>query len=409
MSYFLVLGAGMIGVSTALELQSRGHVVTLVDRRAPGQETSFGNAGVIQAEAAEPYALPRDLPTLLKYALGRSNDVTWSVSGVLRMAPALWSYFRHSAPARHRRIAQVYTQLTRCATEDHAPLIMAAGADNLIIREGMTLVYRDVRALDAAAREAERMRQSYGVSSRVLDTGALKAEEPALTGEPAGAIHMLQSWSCSDPGGLTAAYAELFRQRGGRIVEADALTLSREGSSWNVYGPDGGVSGEQVVVALGPWSPELLRRFGIRISMIYKRGYHAHYHAPRALRRPMLDTDCGIVAASMRGGLRLSSGAALVDLGAVPLPRQLGYGATKIGELFETGPRIDEPQWTGTRPCMPDMLPVVGPAPGLSNMWLNFGHGHHGFTLGPTSARVLADAISGDSNDLIASLALSDR
>lgn len=409
MAEFLVLGAGMIGVSTALALQARGHAVTLADRRAPGRETSFGNAGVIQAEAAEPYALPRDLPTLMSFALGRSNDVSWSLPGVLRMAPALWSYYRHSAPERHRRIARIYTRLTRRATEDHAPLIAAAGADNLITRDGMLLVYRQARDLDAAARDAERMRQSYGVTSRALDTAALRAEEPALTGFPAGAIHMLQSWSCSDPGGLTAAYAELFRARGGRLVEADARTLARERSGWSVEAPEGRIRAEQVVVALGPWSPALLRRFGLRIPMIYKRGYHGHFGAPRALRRPLLDTGCGIVAASMRGGLRLATGAALVSHNAPAEPRQLDRGAAGIADLLETGPRIGEAQWSGTRPCMPDMLPVIGAAPGVPGMWLNFGHGHQGFTLGPISGALLGDAVAGERSDLTEALGLDRR
>ena len=271
------------------------------------------------------------------------------------------------------------------------------------------LVYRDARELDAAARDAERMQRLYGVRSRVLETDALKGEEPALTGDPAGAIHMLQSWSCSDPGKLTASYADLFRERGGRIAEADAMSLTRAGRGWTVRGPEGSIDAENVVVALGPWSPALLRRFGLRVPMIYKRGYHAHFDAPHALRRPMLDTGCGMVAASMRGGMRLATGAALVAHDAPPDPRQLDRGLARIGELLETGPRIDGSQWTGTRPCMPDMLPVIGAAPGQPGMWLNFGHGHQGFTLGPTSGRLLADAIEGERSDLIEALALRRR
>ncbi|ETX13244.1 D-amino acid dehydrogenase [Roseivivax halodurans JCM 10272] len=381
MAEILVLGAGMIGICSALELQARGHVVTLADRSAPGRETSFGNAGVIQAEAAEPYALPRDPRILLSYLLGRGNDVSWSIAGLLRMAPALWSYYRHSLPERHRRISQVYAQLTVRATEDHAPLIAAAGAGNLIAHDGMILAYRERRGLEAASRDAERLYRLYGVTSRTLDAAALKAEEPALAGDVAGAVHMLQSWSCSDPGGLCTAYADLFRQRGGHIMVADASTLSQDRSGWTVRGPEARIQAEKVVVALGPWSPALLRRFGLRVPMVLKRGYHAHFSAPRALRRPLLDTGSGIVAASMRGGLRLATGAAIVPHEAAPKPRQLDRGARRIAEIIDVGQRIDAQPWIGTRPCLPDMLPLVGAAPGVPGMWVNFGHGHQGFTL----------------------------
>ena len=98
----IVLGAGMIGVSTALQLQRRGWSVVLLDRKPPGRETSYGNAGFIQSEAVRPYPMPRDLATLVAIATGRANDVHYSVSWLPRhLGPSLW-YWWHSAPDRHR-------------------------------------------------------------------------------------------------------------------------------------------------------------------------------------------------------------------------------------------------------------------------------------------------------------------
>ncbi|SDE77749.1 FAD dependent oxidoreductase [Salipiger thiooxidans] len=165
MADFLVLGAGMVGVSTALALQEQGHAVTLVDRKAPGRETSFGNAGIIQAEAAEPYALPRDPLTLLRFALGGTNDVTWSMGGVTEMLPALWRYFLNSTPARHAEISRTYVKLTERSTRDHRPLIEAAGMENLIARDGMGLLYRDRAAYEDAVADAERVGRTYGTAS----------------------------------------------------------------------------------------------------------------------------------------------------------------------------------------------------------------------------------------------------
>lgn len=405
MSEIVVLGAGMVGISTALELQSRGHDVTVVDRTAPGRETSFGNAGIVQAEAAEPYAMPRDLPGLLNMALGRTNDLTWSLRAVLEQAPALWHYFRSSAPQQHMAISRWHAQLIAPATQDHARLITASGADNLITRDGFSVVYRDAGALDRDARDLDRLMQKYGIQSHVLGSAELAVEEPAITGPTAGAIHWSDSWSCADPGGLVEHYAALFEQRGGRVRIGDATSLRRDGAAWRVASEDGDIQGEAAVIALGPWAPEILRRFGYRVRMVMKRGYHRHYSAPRSVRRPFLDVANGVVASSMRRGLRVASGAALVRRDAPADTRQLDRGASGLAEIIELGPRIDEAQWFGTRPFMPDMLPVVGQAPRHAGMWLNFGHGHQGFTLGPTTARLLADAMDGTSGELHARIA----
>lgn len=399
MADFLVLSAGMVGVSTALALQEQGHAVTLVDRKAPGRETSFGNAGIIQAEAAEPYALPRDPLTLLRFALGRTNDVTWSMGGVTEMLPALWRYFLNSTPARHAEISRTYVKLTERSTRDHRPLIEAAGMENLIARDGMGLLYRNRAAYEDAVADAERVGRTYGTRFRAVDGADYASEDPALLKAPAGVIHWLDSWSCASPGGLTAGYAELLVRRGGRLLTGDAASLRQADKGWQVDAVEGAVSAEQAVIALGPWSPRLLSRFGYRIPMVYKRGYHGHFKAPRSPVRPFLDVANGIVAAPMTGGLRLATGAALVTRESGPDTRQLERGKAGISDLIEIGARVDEPQWSGARPCLPDMLPLVGAAPRHAGLWMNFGHGHQGFTLGPTTGALLAQMVAGQPED----------
>jgi D-amino-acid dehydrogenase len=400
MAEILVLGAGMVGVSTALALQARGHAVTLADRRDPGLETSYGNAGVIQVEAAEPYPMPRDLLTLARMAFGRGNDMVYSPAGLLRQSGALWRYFLASGQRRHKVVSQVYSQLTARATADHQPLITASGSENLIARDGLALLFRDAAGFDAAARAAEHLRATYGVASRAVDGAAWRREEPALRLTPAGAVHYTGSWSASDPGGLTAAYAALFERQGGRILIADAQTLVRSSSGWQIDGPDGPVTAEAAVLCLGPWTGSYLRRFDLRVPMVLKRGYHAHYDAPLRPRRPFMDADNGVVLSPMTRGLRMASGAALVPMDSAADPRQLRRAEAAVGAMIELGPRLEEPQWVGTRPCLPGMLPMVGAIPAHPGLWVNFGHGHQGFTLGPTTATLLADAFEGAPSEL---------
>ena len=409
MTQVLVLGAGMVGVCTALELQARGHDVALADRRKPGEETSFGNSGVIQAEAAEPYAMPRDMATLLHILTGRTNDVTWSIPGFLSQSAALLSYFRMSAPARHAEISTWYAALTGRSTEDHARWIEAAGAGNLISREGHLEVYRDPARLARSVAGLARIEDRFGLTARVLDGAEVAGEDPAILTPPAGAIHWPQSWTCSDPGGLTSRYADLFAARGGQVLAADAATLRQAGSGWRIGTDQGDHDAGAVVIALGPWAPEVLRPFGYRIRMVLKRGYHRHYDAPAPPRRPFLDVDNGVVVSPMGQGVRVTSGAAIVRQDAPVDARQLDRGAKGLSDLIDLGAPMGTPVWHGTRPCMPDMLPVIGAAPRHPGLWFNFGHGHQGFTLGPTSAILLADAMEGGDTELHRRLAPAHR
>ncbi|WP_330629607.1 FAD-dependent oxidoreductase [Thioclava sp. FTW29] len=406
MTDFIVLGAGMVGVGSALALQARGHEVCLIDRQAPGLETSHGNAGVIQSEAVEPYAIPRDLATLWSYASGQSNDVVWHLGHVLPMLPNLWRYFRASAPAAHKRAAASYVELIRRALFDHAPLISASGAEPLIRRSGMGELYRSPKALEAAQAHATRIEAEYGIPFETHSRAELQAAEPALTGEVAGMVLWTSPWSSMDPGALTRAYADLFVERGGQIVTGEAMTLTREpAQGWSVMTSDGKIHAEQAVVSLGPWSPALLARFGRRVPMILKRGYHGHYRTAQTLSRPYVDVDSGIVLSSMTRGLRITTGAELTAASAPRCLRQLERGRQAAGELMEIGEAVPDSLWHGHRPCLAGMLPMVGPVAGEAGLWLNTGHGHQGFTLGPTTGEILAQIVEGRQDALTQALA----
>ncbi|MEJ2479711.1 MAG: FAD-dependent oxidoreductase [Acidihalobacter sp.] len=409
MAEIVVLGAGMVGIGAALALQQRGHAVTVLERGEPGHETSYGNAGLIQKEAAEPYAIPRDLPTLLSYATGRSNDVVYRLGDVLKSASPLWTYFRSSATHRHRAIAQTYSKLIAHSTDDHSPLVEAAGADDLIRRTGYYQLYRDPRKFDEAVGEAERVSRTYGVELRVFDGAALMAEEPVLRRQVPGAVHWPETWSTNDPGALVGAYTRLFVSRGGRIVKGDAQSLRQEGNVWRLQSEEGPLQASDVVVALGPWSPDLLARFGYRVPMVWKRGYHRHFSMAETLNRPVMDVANGVVLSPMTHGLRIATGAELVDRSAPINLRQVERGLAGARELMDVGEPANGDVWFGHRPCMPDMLPVVGEAPNHPGLWFDFGHGHQGLTLGPTTGRILADLFEGRVEGIGAALAPEKR
>lgn len=390
----VVIGAGMVGVSTALALQERGRNVVLVDRREPGRETSYGNAGIIQAEAVLPYAIPLSLGRLGRIALGTAHDVAWSPRSMASWIEPVARYFWHSLPDSYARIVPHYARLILRAAEDHEPLIAASGSADLIRRSGFIQAYRSMRVFDAARREADRIRSDFGVPHAALEGSQLAELEPGLRIPMSGAIHYTSPLSCTDPGELVARYARLFVARGGQVQTAQVNGIEPKGSGWMIGTDSGRLETPELVIALGPWSPKLLAPLGYRIPMLFKRGYHQHFTAAAMPNQPIMDVENSVVLSPMRSGLRVLTGAELNSIDGVADLRQMRHAAEIAKSLYELNDPGTTP-WRGARPCMPDMLPVIGEASQHKGLWFNFGHGHQGFTLGPTSGALLADAIAG--------------
>jgi D-amino-acid dehydrogenase len=394
----LVLGAGMVGVSAALHLQQRGRDVMLVDKHGlAGEETSFGNAGIIECASVFPYMFPRDFGQILQYAMNRAPAVRYQLQDLPSFLPWLMRYFLASSPDRALHSAMAELPLIQRSLIEHQALIAEAGVPELLRRTGWIKLFRSQATLAGAVREFERAKQ-FGVEGEVLDSKAIAAREPNLTGDFAGAVYLPAPGFVPDPGALAKAYAALFARKGGRFVVGDARTLEQVSGGWRVAGPEGAATAREVVVALGPWSDLVFGPLGYSIPLGVKRGYHLHL-APRGnavLHHPVLDTDLGYLLAPMNRGIRITTGVEFARRDAPPTPLQLQRALPRAHALFPLGEAVDAKPWMGARPCLPDMLPVIGKAPRHAGLWFDFGHQHHGLTLGPASGRLLAEMIAGE-------------
>ena len=390
----IIAGAGIAGVCTALYLNERGWRVTLIDRRGIGQETSFGNAGIIQADMPEPNKMPRSLRALTLIASGRTNDVHFRLRELLRQIPALALYWWNSSESRQLRLARGYANLVASATREHERWLTAVGAEQLVRREGYRVMFRSASAFESAAAEADRLQHRYDLPYRLLTAAQLAQAEPALRSCGVGAVHYLGAWTVNDPGGLVNAYGNAFIQSGGQFCIADADTIQKIRSGWSVQTPMGLIQAEHLVVALGPWSPEFLKRYGGRVRMLYKRGYHIHALPKSPLNLTLIDAANAYVLAPMKNGIRITTGVQITSINSAADPIQLERAEDAARSLLELGERRESTPWMGVRPFMPDMLPVLGRVSTDASLWVNFGHGHQGLTIGPSTGRLLAELMS---------------
>jgi D-amino-acid dehydrogenase len=392
----IVLGAGMVGVSSALHLQAKGRAVALIDRRGAAEETSFGNTGLIQSEGIVPYPFPRDLTKAIRYALNLNPEAHVHWTALPRLAPLLYRYWLNSESGRLADIARAFMPFARNCLAEHEALMREANITSRMRRTGYLRLYRTANELDIAVRADAEANAVYGVNYRPLAEREIRELEPHLKGSFVGAIHMPDPVSVDDPGAVGKAYAELFVRRGGRFLRGEARTLEAVASGWKVETSEGPISARDTVIALGAWSGDVLAKFGIRIPLFVKRGYHMHYRAEgnATLSRPVVDSEAGYAITATTRGIRLTTGVEFARRDAAPTPVQLGKVEPMARRLFPLTERVDPAPWLGPRPCLPDMLPVIGCAR-RNGLWLNFGHHHWGFTQGPVSGRLLAEIMTG--------------
>ncbi len=395
----IVLGAGMVGVSVAVHLQMRGRATVLVDRRGAGEETSYGNAGLIQREGVMPHAFPQDLGELFRYGLNNRTDMHYHLDALPRLAPFLARYWWNSRPDAYRRIVETYAPLIAQSISEHAPLIERAGAADLIEKKGWYLLYRDKAKQDEGYLKAETLRRDFGIGSAELSSDEMRRREPGLGIPLEGALHWTDPWSIRDPQGLVVKYRQLFEQLGGVVVNGDALNLQQGATGWRLPVADGVLEARDAVIALGPWAGDLTSRLGYSLPLGVKRGYHMHYGQPTAqpLGNWILDTSYGYLLTPMVRGIRLTSGAEFALRDAPSTPVQVDRDEPFARELLPgLGQRLEAQPWRGARPATPDMMPIIGPAPSHKDLWFAFGHAHHGITLGPVTGRLIAEMITGE-------------
>jgi D-amino-acid dehydrogenase len=392
----IVLGAGIVGTSIALHLAKRGLAVALVDRAGPGEQTSFGNAGIIEGNTVFPPAFPSGIDAVVRVALKRASEANYHLSFLPKVLPWLLAFRAASQPKRLVETAHLIRPLFASAVSEHEALLAEAGASHYLRKTGWLKVYRNPRTFAGLKLEFD-VAAELGLPLQPLDSTGARKLEPSLMPVFAHAVFWPEAASVSNPYGVTQAYAARFRALGGVIVSGDARTLHRRGQGWRVETNEGGLDAAEVVVALGPWAGEFLAGRGLKLPLGIKRGYHRHFRARgnAALARPVLDADFGYLITPMEMGIRMTTGAEFAARDAAPTPVQFDRIMPHARELFPFGERADDKTWMGSRPCFPDSRPVIGRAPGETGMWLAIGHAHWGLTLGPATGHLIADMMTG--------------
>ena len=390
----VVLGAGIVGVSAAYAARERGMSVVLVDRREPGSETSYGNAGIISSSSVTPLNNPSLWKSLPKYLTNRHAALRWNPLWAMQNPGWVLRFLADAFPSRLKPRETALRGLIGASGKLHREWIVRAGAGHRLRETGSLKAWRSDSVETAKLEQA--LLAEYGIASELLDRQAISAIEPDIV--PVYKVGLLHSESASvdSPGSVVKAYAQMFAGAGGTISQSEVTAIVPDGDGWRVSLSSGEISARHVVVALGPWSADILRPLGYRVPLAVERGYHREFkpNPARSLRRPIYDVDGAFFVTPMERGIRVSSGVELTGRDAPSSFAQIEQVVPLAREVVEFGDPVGE-VWRGARPTLPDSLPMIGPAPRHPGLWLAFGNQHIGFTTGPATGAAIAAMIAG--------------
>jgi glycine/D-amino acid oxidase-like deaminating enzyme len=390
----IIVGAGVIGLTTALTLADEGRRVVLIDPAPPGSGASYGNAGTIADYATAPVGTPavlRDLPRLL---IDRHSPLAIHRPAFVSLVPWLTRFLYQSLPSRASANAAALAALLSDATPLWAALADRIGARALMQDRGCLYLYA-TEAEGRAATSGLAARRALGVEVDQIDATALAALEPGLPPMPGGAAFFRNAQFITDPGAMMAALTRAAQVAGVEVMRGRVTHLERTAVGVVAKGPGLLRTARTVVVAAGARSRALARIAGDRVPLDTERGYHLEWDMPRPpVTRPACPVSRGFYLCPMQGRLRVAGTVELGGLDAPPSPHRLQRLAEGARALL---PDLGEPDrtWMGLRPSMPDSLPVIGPSKGGAQVIHAFGHGHIGLTLAPRTAAFVADLIAG--------------
>jgi len=391
-----IVGAGIVGLATALTLQQDGHRVTLIDRLDPGTGTSFGNAGAISVTGIMPVAYPgiwRDVPKML---LDPDSPLMLRWPYLPRALPWLLRFLAASKPERVDAIARAMAPLVGQALTAHDALMQRNGIDGIVKRVGWLKVYPEHKI--AGTRADIALAEKHGLKYDVLNADELRQLEPAIHRRYVHGVFSSNSGFVSTPLKLSQAYAAAIRHHGGTFLKdtVNNIAIGPDGSP-SIATASGTRRYDRVVIAAGAFSKPFAAMVGARVPLDTERGYHLYLtlNEGQGVGRPTYFGDYGFVLAPMEDGMRLTSGVEIAGLDAPPDYRRIRRMAARARDAL---PGIgDRParEWMGFRPSLPDSKPVIGPAPASDKVTLAFGHGHLGLTLSAITGRCVADLVAG--------------
>lgn len=393
----IVVGAGIVGVSSAIWLQRAGHDVTIVDRAGPASGTSHGNAGVLAAGSVIPVTTPGLLSRAPGMLFSPNAPLFLKWSYLPKLLPFLRRYLAHATDAHVNHYAHAMTTLLHDTVAQHQSLAAGTGAEQYIGTEDYHFGYATHAAFEADSYTWEKRKSIGDTSFEVIDGATYAQDDPIYAGTFETVVRCKNHGRISDPGKYVMALADHFVAQGGRlqICEVSDVEMA-DGVITALNTTDGDMTADHIVFAIGPWSKKIAHKLGVKVPFESERGYHIELVNPSEMpKSPMMVASGKFVVTPMEGRLRAAGVIEFGGLEASASRAPFDMLRRQIAQLFPDLTYDSVVEWMGHRPAPADSLPLIGANDAELRSLSAFGHQHVGLTGGPKTGRIIADLIDG--------------
>ena len=404
-----VLGAGIVGICSALSLIEAGFTVTLIDRDDPGQATSFGNAGVISPWSVVPQAMPgiwKEIPGML---LKPDGPASVSLKHTVKYLPWLLRFLKEATPERVKANSLAMHFLCQDSIVLYRKHLADTRFSHLVVDSMYVHAFRNEQQANLDSLGVQ-LRQAIGAHVEKIDAKTLHDLEPALSKNFKSALLIHSQARSLNPGKIGQVLTEKFLRMGGTLIKDHVKSLRPQNGRWDVHCKNQQLQFDKVVLSAGIWSADLLKTLNIKVPLAAERGYHIVYENPPVqLNHSVMDADHHVIASSMEPGIRIAGTAEFSDIQSLPNQKRTQSIQRIVGKLVPALQNHTPKTWMGIRPSFPDSLPIIqefSEYPGLIGA---FGHSHYGLMMAPKTGVVVAELAKGSRMNVDLSAYRADR
>ena len=392
-----IIGAGIVGICTAISLLEKGFDVLLIDRNEPAEGASHGNAGVVSPWTCVPQSMPGVWRSIPKWLFDPEGPIALKWSYLPKFIPWAIKFLEAGKEEGLPAIADAMQALNRPNVDLYRQLLEGTGSEHLIVESMYVHVSRNEDAVDLNSL-AWKLREERGVPIEVVGPERLREVEPDLSPAYKTGVLMKGQARAIDPGGVGKALAEKAKRMGADFLKAGVHRIEQSPTGeWNIHTDTGERKAINLIIAAGAWSARLLEPLGYDLPLEAERGYHLIFQNPGiTVNNSIMDADAKFVASSMAAGVRCAGTAEFAGLDALPDYRRAQVFARLAKHLFPDINTKDTIEWMGSRPSFPDSLPCLGEIPSKKGLFCAFGHSHYGFGMAPNTGRVVASIVTGE-------------
>ena len=394
MKNILIIGAGIVGICTSIELIKKGYSVTLMDPNEPGSQTSYGNAGVISDSSLMIINNPLLLKSLFQLIFKNHNSFSYSKSFVFSRLIWVFHFLTFSHKNHMKFAAKALRELQVLSLNTHQKLIKITNSNNIISKPGWLKLFKTSESYKKYSLELEVLNK-HKAKYTTLNTTQIEKQFPDLEVKFFKGILFKNSIRVKSPLKLSKKYFNYFIKSGGKFVQESCKDLQYIEDKWVIFSNKNKSYFDQVVVSTGPWSKNILSNLGYNIPLAWERGYHHHFSTKKkiSINPAIYDVEGGFVYSSNGSDVRVTSGVELTFLDAVQNEIQINESIQKLRKIIPLNKKLIDKPWLGSRPTIIDSLPMIGKAPKHKNLWFNFGHNHIGLSTSAGSAVIISEMI----------------